>query len=143
MTSREILLIKASWRFLRNIDPEFVGDVFYTKLFFDAPYLKRLFSENQKEQSKKLVLMLNMIIARLEKLDELRQDIVRLAIQHKRYGVKDVHYDLVGNALLWTLKTALGRDWNSETEQAWNRCYVMLASTMIEAGNASYAGHSR
>src|SRR5215204_5170017 len=141
MTSREILLIKASWRFLRNIDPEFVGDVFYTKLFFDAPYLKRLFSENQKEQSKKLVLMLNMIIARLEKLDELRQDIVRLAIQHKRYGVKDVHYDLVGNALLWTLKTALGRDWNSETEQAWNRCYVMLASTMIEAGNASYAGH--
>ena len=43
MTREQILLVKKTWNIFREIDPILVGDVFYSKLFFDMPYLEKLF----------------------------------------------------------------------------------------------------
>lgn len=97
------------------------------------PQLENLFHTPKEDQSKKLVDMLSVIIGRLDKLDELTEEIKQLAIRHVQYGVKEQHYKVVGTALLWTLQQGLGRDWNEEVRDAWAACFQILSDTMIDA----------
>jgi len=133
MTKEQILLIKKTWSIFREIDPVMVGDVFYSKLFFDMPYLEKLFHTPREEQSRKLIEMLSVIVGRLDNLEELTEEIKQLAIRHVQYGVKEHHYKAVGTALLWTLQQGLGRDWNEEVNEAWASCFHILSTTMINA----------
>lgn len=120
---------------MRKMKPEILGDVFYTKLFYDHPELRTMFPQEMEEQNKKLIDMLNVIIGRLENLDELKGEIIAVARRHVDYGVKDEHYNMVGAALLWTLQKALGKDWTDELKTAWINCYTELSGTMIAAAS--------
>src|SRR5215510_5366472 len=102
LTKRETALIKKSWASIKKIDPLITGDVFYSKLFYEHPELRRIFPQDMEQQYRKLIDMLSTIIARLDKLDELKGDIVDMAKRHVKYGVKPAHYSMVGKALLWT-----------------------------------------
>ena len=133
MREEQISLVKRTWSIFREIDPVLVGDVFYSKLFFDMPHLKHLFHGSKAEQSKKLIEMLSVIVGRLDNLSELAEEIKQLAIRHVQYGVKEHHYKAVGTALLWTLQQGLGKDWNKEVSEAWAACFQILSSTMINA----------
>ena len=133
LTEHEMTLIKKSWSTFRHIDPLVVGDAFYSKLFFDKPALRKMFPREMDAQYKKLLDMLNTIVMRLDKLDELTEEIVAMARRHEGYGVKPEHYEPVGEALLWTLKAGLGSEWNEELKNAWIKCYGILSNAMIGA----------
>ncbi|TMI83494.1 MAG: hemoglobin [Bacteroidetes bacterium] len=119
----------------RDIDPVLIGDVFYSKLFIDVPHLRHLFKTSRDVQSRKLIDMLSAIVGRLDRLDELTEDIQQLAIRHVSYGAKPEHYRAIGRTLIWTLKQGLGGDWTPEIEDAWTSCYKTLSDTMIKAAN--------
>ena len=133
LTKKEIALIKKSWTSIRKIDPSITGDVFYSKLFYDNPELRRLFPQNMEGQYMKLIDMLSTIVARLEKLGDLKIEIVDMAKRHVEYGVQPEHYSMVGRALIWTLQKAQGNEWNDELQAAWVNCYAILSGTMISA----------
>lgn len=133
MTKEQISLVKKTWNIIREIDPVLVGDVFYSKLFFDMPHLEKLFHSSRDVQSRKLVEMLSVIVGRLDNLDELTEEIKQLAIRHVQYGVKEQHYEAVVAALLWTLQQGLGRDWDLKVKEAWVCCFRTLSATMINA----------
>lgn len=133
MTQEEIALVKKTWRAFRGINPATVGDLFYSKLFADSPNLRKMFPVNMDQQYQKLVDMLSAIVIRLDRLDELTDDIAAMAQRHAGYGVKPAHYKLVGVALLWTLQKGLGEDWNEEVKNAWATCYKLLADIMINS----------
>ncbi len=135
MTAEQIKHIKTTWRMIRNIDPSLIGDLFYSKLFADTPSLRQLFPKKMDDQYRKLVDMLNIVVARLERLDVLTTDIADMAQRHVGYGVRPAHYKLVGNALLWTLQQGLGKDWTPEVKDAWVECYTTLSNTMINASS--------
>ena len=131
LTKKEISLIKKSWTLLVKTDPIIIGDIFYGKLFFENPELRKMFPQEMEGQYKKVVDMLDTIVTRLEKLDELKGDIVAMAKRHEDYGVEPHHYNLVGKALLFTLQKALGREWTDEIRSSWINCYSILSGTMI------------
>ena len=133
LSEKQIKLIKRSWNLLRNVEPLVIGDVFYGKLFIDIPQVKHLFKTPRDVQSKKLVDMLTLIVARLERLDELDDTIKQLAVRHVGYGVRRKHYEYVGNALIYTLQNALRTEWNDELEEAWVACYEILSDSMIKS----------
>lgn len=133
LTEQETTLIKKSWNKLRHIDPVVIGDAFYSKLFFERPALRKMFPVEMDAQYKKLVDMLNTIVTRLDHLDELTEEIIAMAKRHEGYGVKPEHYGPVGEALIWTLKVGLSREWNQEVQDAWAKCYGVLANAMIGA----------
>jgi hemoglobin-like flavoprotein len=133
MTEEQIILVKTSWKIFRKIDAGLIGDVFYSKLFSDNPQLQSMFLSPMKQQYKKLIDMLSVIIARLDDLSGITGDIKMMALRHEGYGVKPQHYRLAGNALLWTLKRGLGKDWNDDLQDAWMAAYTKLAETMIAA----------
>ena len=137
MTEEQIILIQKTWRIFRSIDPLLVGDTFYSKLFNDTPALRKMFPKNMDEQYKKLMDMLSIVVARLDHLYDLSEDISAMARRHVHYGVRPAHYKLVGKALLWTLQQGLGPDWTDEVKEAWIKCYTTLSEKMISAAGPS------
>jgi len=133
MTTRQTEMVKASWQHIAELDAVIVGHLFYTRLFEAHPEVKHLFKSPVPEQSKKLLYMISYVIARLDKLEDIMEDVQRLAQRHVRYGVKEMHYEMVGAALIWTLQKGLADTWNKELEEAWITCYRLLSSAMIDA----------
>ena len=84
-------------------------------------------------QHEKLIEKFNIIIARLDHLEDLKNDIAALARRHVGYGVRPHQYAFVGAALLWTLERGLGDDWTAAVAEAWKACYGLLSATMIQS----------
>ncbi len=131
MTPKQIELVKESWNHVIPIS-EAAGELFYTRLFDVAPGVKHLFKSDSREQARKLMSMITMVVARLDKLDTILEDIKGLAKRHDKYGAKKEHYAVVGECLIWTLSKGLGDKWNKETEDAWIAAYTILSGAMIQ-----------
>ena len=134
MTTNNIALVKASWAQVASMDQVTVGGLFYNKLFETLPEVKPMFARTPiPEQSKKLLTMLAYIIARLDTLEDILDEVKKLAQRHTHYGVTETHYAAVGTALLWTLKQGLAGQWNNELKEAWTEVYTTLAGAMMDA----------
>ena len=134
MTTNNIELVKQSWALVAKMDMEIVGGLFYNRLFEIMPEVQPMFSRTTlPEQSKKLLTMLSYVIAKLDKLEDIIDEVKKLAQRHNKYGVKDEHYSAVGTALLWTLQKGLGEYWNDDVRVAWTEIYITLSGAMIAA----------
>jgi len=133
MTPKQIELVRLSWAHVAAIDPEIVGSLFYNRLFETSPGIKDMFHRPIPEQSRKLLTILDHVIEKLDALDEIVDNIVKLAQRHDGYGVRPEHFVEVGEALLWTLGKSLGEKWDNELKEAWTLCYVKISSAMMNA----------
>ena len=133
MTQKQIELVRSTWSRVATLNPVDVGELFYCRIFEIAPQVKSMFHNPMPEQSKKLFAMLNYIISKLDKLDDILHEVAKLAQRHVSYGVNPGHYAVVGQALLWTLEKGLGKNWNDEIKEAWSACYEVLSGAMINA----------
>jgi hemoglobin-like flavoprotein len=131
MTEQQILLVKNSWSYV-VVQSEEAGQLFYQRLFEVAPAVRHLFKGDSKEQARKLMNMVTLIVTKLEKMDDIMNEIKLLAQRHAHYGAEPAHYLVVGECLLWTLEKGLGEKWNSETRQAWVTVYSTLSGAMIK-----------
>lgn len=132
MTPEEISLVKESWAKVAPIS-DVAAELFYGKLFELDPSLKPLFKGSMKEQGRKLMTMLTMAVNSLDNLESIVPTIQAMGKRHVGYGVKDEHYDTVGEALIWTLGQGLKDDFTEETQTAWVGVYTLVSSTMKEA----------
>jgi hemoglobin-like flavoprotein len=89
-----------------------------------------LFKGDIKAQGQKLMSTIALAVGSLDKLPELVPVVQDLGRRHAGYGVKDEHYDIVAQALLWTLGKGLGPDFTPEVKDAWTAAYTILADTM-------------
>ena len=92
-----------------------------------APYLKALFNQAIPSWAVRLVSMLNLIVASLELLNQLKNDNGQLALHPQRYGVKNrsLRYHRKQSIML---RKALGNEWNESIENACLKCYTILAT---------------
>lgn len=130
MDANQIALVKESWNYV-IVKSDEAGQLFYSRLFEVAPGVQHLFKGDVKEQSRKLMGMVTLIVSKLDKLETILDDIRSLASRHNKYGAKKEHYAVVGSCLIWTLKTGLGDRWTKQTEEAWVTVYQVLADAMI------------
>jgi hemoglobin-like flavoprotein len=138
MTTKNIELVKNSWALVAAMDMETVGGLFYNRLFDIAPDVKPMFSKSTiGEQSKKLLTMLSYVIAKLDKLEDIIDEVAKLAQRHQGYGVQAEHYTAVGTALLSTLEQGLAAQWNEELKAAWTEVYIVLSEAMINSSELS------
>jgi len=132
MTKDEIVLVKRSWRLLRDIDPSIIAATFYGKLFTDKPALRRLFPKEMNLQHQKLMDMINTIVARLDNTGNMDNEIISMGKRHTGYAVKPDHYKTVGIAFIWTLEQGLGPDFTPEVKDAWIKCYNEISRLMLQ-----------
>lgn len=131
ITPQQIKIVQQTWDMITPVSQK-MGEEFYTHLFEIAPELKPLFKSNPKDQAMKLMFMISYLVHRLENIQEMKEEVIKLANRHKGYGTEFSHYDIIGKNLLWSLKNNLGKNWNKETEKAWSDTYQLIADLMIQ-----------
>jgi nitric oxide dioxygenase len=47
------------------------------------------------------------------------------------YGTQPAHYSVVGEALVESLKNAVGPTWTAEHSEAWNKALSFVSQTML------------
>lgn len=132
MDSKKIILLQTTFEKIRPIT-DTVAKSFYDKLFELDPSVKSLFKGDMKKQGRMLMSAINMVVNGLNRPEETIPAIQELGKRHVTYGVKNEHYDTVGEALLSTLEQYLGDDFTSEVNQTWTEAYTLIAQTMKEA----------
>ena len=55
----------------------------------------------------------------------------KLGARHVEYGVLPAHYGIVGEALLYTLETALGDKWIPRVKNGWTLIYGLVSTAMM------------
>lgn len=132
MTPEQVALVRSSFAKVVPIK-ETAADLFYNRLFELDPSLRPLFKGDMKEQGLKLMTMIGTAVGGLDHLDSIVPAVQALGRRHADYGVKDMHYDTVASALLWTLEQGLGAAFTPDVKSAWTSAYGILAGTMKEA----------
>jgi hemoglobin-like flavoprotein len=130
MTPQQIKLVQDSFAKVAPISEQ-AAALFYGRLFEIAPEVKPLFGGDMKEQGRKLMATLAVVVNGLADLDAILPAASALAKRHVSYGVKPGHYAPVGEALLWTLERGLGTGWTRELAAAWTAAYTTLSQFMI------------
>jgi hemoglobin-like flavoprotein len=136
MTPYQISLVQKSWRQVLPIS-DTAADLFYQELFRLDPGLRALFKGDMKEQGRKLMAVMSVVVQGLPRVEALMPQVQDLGRRHARYGVRPQHYDTVAAALLWTLGRGLGDAFTPEVKAAWAETYTVLARTMKTAAAES------
>ena len=130
MNPTQIKLVQESFAKIAPIS-ETAAVLFYDRLFEVAPQVKAMFPADMKEQRKKLMATLAVVVNGLGNLESILPAASALAMRHVSYGAKKEHYPVVGAALLWTLQKGLGDAWTPELADAWTTAYGTLSGFMI------------
>ncbi|MBZ0287084.1 MAG: hemin receptor [Anaerolineae bacterium] len=131
MTDEQIELVQMTFKRVAPI-ADTAAALFYARLFELDPSLRPLFRSDMKEQGRKLMQMLSVAVNGLDRLDMIVPAVNDLGRRHVGYGVKAEHYATVGEALLWTLETALLDAFTAEVRDAWATVYGVLADAAIQ-----------
>src|SRR5262245_59063071 len=99
MTADQIHLLRKSFARLEQ-HSHIAALVFYRRLFELDPGLRPLFTTNIEEQSRKLMHMLGLAVNLTEHPGALEKELIDLGGRHAGYGVRDTHYQTVGQAML-------------------------------------------
>jgi hemoglobin-like flavoprotein len=129
--SLNIEVLESSFSQVKKQEAEFTTH-FYANLFGDYPEVKPLFvNTRMEEQARKLFKSLVLIVESLRSPDVLTNTLKGLGTRHIQYGVLPKHYPMVGSTLLKTLSMCLGREWTTNTKQAWSEAYATVTQLML------------
>jgi hemoglobin-like flavoprotein len=123
-------LVRETWALVAPIKSQ-AAALFYQRLFELDPSLRTLFAHSDMDtQGTKLMQMLDVAVAQLDKPDVLIPAVEALGRRHNGYGVRAEHYGTVAQSLLWTLEQGLGPAFTPEARDAWTLTYGALARAM-------------
>jgi nitric oxide dioxygenase len=132
-------LLETSFQAITPCGEEFVT-AFYERLFTHFPQTRAFFaSSDMKEQRKKLLGALALVIQNLRKPEVLTSALHGLGRRHVAYGVLPEHYPIVGIVLLETFADFLGDNWTPVYHDAWTQAYEAVCAIMLEGTNVERA----
>jgi hemoglobin-like flavoprotein len=131
MNSDQVALIQYSFAKIMPTAEEAAAS-FYGRLFEISPDVEQLFHGDVKEQGRKLLATLAVIVGGLTDLATVLPVASALARKHVAYGVRAEHYAPVGVALVWMLERGLKAEWTSDLAAAWTNAYTTLSEYMID-----------
>src|SRR5260370_23996008 len=130
-----IELLESSFQAIAPRGEEFVT-AFYERLFAQFPQTRAFFaSTDMKEQRKKLLGALALVIQNLRKPEVLTSALKGLGQRHVAYGVRPEHYPIVGAVLLETFADVLGERWTPAYHDAWAQAYEAICTIMLEGAS--------
>lgn len=138
VSAAQVRLVQDSFAKVQSLG-DTASDLFYGRLFETAPQVRSLFPNDMSAQKRKLMAMLALTVANLDKPEALVATVRDLGDRHVGYGALQAHYEPVGAALLWTLEQGLGSDFTPEIRQAWSETYRVITGLMTMAGTAKAA----
>jgi NAD(P)H-flavin reductase/hemoglobin-like flavoprotein len=116
-----------------------VPGYFYGQLFARDPRLRDLFPPAMSDQRDRLVSALVRIVESLTTPEEMAAYLAQLGRDHRKYRIEPAMYEVVGAALLATLRRFAGPAFTPAAEQAWTDAYAAVSALMIQAADEAGA----
>jgi len=98
LTARDIALVRKTWQAVVPIAAT-AADLFYGRLFEVAPGVRPLFPDDMSQQKNKLLTLLGTAVSKLDRLEDIVDDVKAMGVRHIAYGAEPAHDD-VGQCLL-------------------------------------------
>ena len=130
ITPAQVALVQASFQHVLPI-ADVAGLLFYERIFTMAPEARALFGDDIALQASRTMAAVKTAVDGLDDIESVAPFLVRLGARHVRYGVVPAHFDLVGEALMWTLEQGLGEAFTPEVHEAWATAFGVIASAML------------
>lgn len=115
---------------------------FYEILFERYPQLAPMFRRDRSTQARMLAGAISAVLDHLEDAPWLTSTLGELGAKHVGYGVTDLMYDQVGDALLATLAEVAAETWSPVVANQWVKAYTAIASMMQAGANAAQVARS-
>ena len=116
-------------------------EYFYSHLFTVSPETRGMFPMGMSQIRDRLFAGLATLVWSLDSPEDSRSYLAQLGRDHRKYGVKDRHYDAFFTAMLATAAHFNGADWTAETAAAWQGALAYAARTMRSAAAADARNH--
>ena len=133
MMPQEIRLVQSSFD---RLEPRAVqvAEMFFGHLFSADPSMSTMFGGDLDAQGRRLMQLIGVAVNLLDKPGQLKPVLQKLGVRLARHGVREVHCDTAGAALLRTLAEALGDAFDTETCAAWSEAHGIVSRGLIAAG---------
>lgn len=126
----DAFLLKSSFDLIAPSKDEF-AEAFYQRLFEKYPQTRQFFaSTDMTKQARTLAATLAVVVAGVEKGEDLAPVLQGLGVRHKTYGVLPEHYPIVGEVLIETFQDTLGSQWTPAFQDAWLQAFTTIAQVM-------------
>ncbi|MFI9231180.1 globin domain-containing protein [Streptomyces rimosus] len=111
----------------------------YETMFRRWPYLRSLFPESMEFQRAHLARAFWYLIENLHRPDDIAEVFGRLGRDHRKLGVRPVHFQAFEAALCEALRRTAGPRWADAAEQAWVRMLRFAVAAMVSGAEAALA----
>jgi NAD(P)H-flavin reductase/hemoglobin-like flavoprotein len=128
-------LLKESWTLVEEQQDKVAG-YFYARMFLSHPQLRDLFPIQMDVQRARLLGAIVTAVQTLEDPERFEEYLRGLGRDHRKFHVSPAHYDVVGAALVESLRAFAGDEWTLEYEQAWTDAYAVIAKKMLAGAEA-------
>jgi NAD(P)H-flavin reductase/hemoglobin-like flavoprotein len=128
-------LVKESFAAIETHAQE-VMEHFYAWLFVRHPEIRAMFPLAMSEQRERVFGALARIVWSLDSPETLASYVGQLGRDHRKFAVKDRHYEAFFAALLAAVRHFSGDAWTADTQAAWEAALGGIAATMRAAAAA-------
>jgi NAD(P)H-flavin reductase/hemoglobin-like flavoprotein len=131
-------LIKESFAHLAA-DADGAMEYFYSRLFARYPEMRAMFPNAMREHRERVFASLGRIVWSIDNPDSLTAYLGELGRGHRKFGVKDRHYEPFLAVLVETIRHFDGYYWTDETAAAWETALDRVSSVMRAAAGRDAA----
>jgi hemoglobin-like flavoprotein len=136
MNPDQIDRIQTTFRRLALRGPElFAG--FAERVCAASPALHKLLPTEPREHAQPSLAAVGLIVKNLHRLGPIEYLLAEMGARNQMLGVQPQHYGVAREAMVATLREALGQEWDEELEGDWTEAIQTVTSLMIRgAGRA-------
>ncbi|MFE5583805.1 globin domain-containing protein [Kitasatospora sp. NPDC056531] len=112
-------------------------DHLYAVMFRRRPYLRPLFPASMEFQQTHLERIFHHLIGHLHRPAKLDRTLRQLGRDHRKLGVRPVHYEAFEEALCAAVRHRAGERWTEELEAAWVRMLRFAVGAMVAGADSA------
>jgi NAD(P)H-flavin reductase/hemoglobin-like flavoprotein len=131
-------LVKESFSSLAE-NAEAAMEHFYANLFVRYPETRSMFPHAMHDHMQRVFAALARIVWTIDNPDSLTAYLSQLGLSHRKFGVKERHYQPFLTVLAETVRHFSGPDWTAETQAAWATALGRASSVMLAAAERDAA----
>ncbi|KAJ7380386.1 hypothetical protein OS493_008842 [Desmophyllum pertusum] len=135
--------LKESWKLVEPVKTE-AGKAMFMRLFEMHPNIQDTFptfkgvsldelmnSRSLYLHAKRVMASVESAISALDDAEVLVESLTNLGRRHQPWSVREEHFTVVGEALLWTLQDKLASACTSQVIEAWKELFNFISKTML------------
>lgn len=131
-------LVKESFAYVAE-NSEAAMEYFFARLFVHYPEMRPMFPHAMRDHMERVFASLARIVWTADSPDSLAAYLADLGRRHRKFGVKDRHYEPFLAVLTDTVRHFTGHYWSDATQAAWETVLGRVTKVMLAAADEDAA----